>query len=163
MDPYLGEAKVYGVKFTLESDPSVYQYSMPFQISSSAKAFDTGHKGAEGKIAVPAVGSKFKHAAFISPPPSDSFRKLNLTGERLSTNRNLFRKPSNLPSSGYELPEPASGPGGTTATTPSPAPSTGAGLHVLPNLIVVSAAVTDLLLQSYFYRSVHGGCSLLGC
>lgn len=142
MDPSLGKAKTYGVKFTLESDQSVYQYSMPFQISSGAKACKPEHKGTEEKIATPSIVQKFEHAPLASPPPSDTFRKLNLTGDGLSANRTLFRVPISMPPNGYGSPESAPDSGKTTAT----APSTGAGQHVLSNLVAIGATVAFLLI-----------------
>lgn len=142
MDPSLGEAKTYGIKFTRESDPDVYQYSMPFQISSGAKAFQSEHKGIKEKVASPVIGQEFVHAALASPPPSITFRKLNLTGDGLSANRTLFRAPNGIPSKDYKSPELTPGSGETTAT----APSTGEGQHALPNLVAIGAIVGFLLL-----------------
>lgn len=125
------------VKFMLKSNPSVYLYSMASQTSSSAKDFDPERKGAEGKVAVPAIGTKIEHAAFATPPPLDTLRKFKLTGERLSTSRTLLHISSSVLHSGYEFMEPAIALGETTAT----APSIGAGQYVLPSVIAIGATV----------------------
>ncbi|QPH01181.1 hypothetical protein C2857_005380 [Epichloe festucae Fl1] len=81
VDAALGDQKVYGLVFKLESNPSVFQYSNPFHI----KASDSKSAGSDAVTSTTPQGVKTILLSSTTPPTSAAAPSTTCTGSNTST------------------------------------------------------------------------------